>query len=287
MTLFLLFASGASLATSLMFFVLSVKKPVIWKYLVFAVMVLMLSARFLFLRQYYLTSEYELSLEILRQKTNIGLIYFALYPVFICLYTDFKPPRIAAYGFYGIVLSLAFYNNFSPYSAQFAVPPHMSLRHVWGGEVINILEAKDTWINRMIDFYTSSIMIAGVIVLLKRRPKSLLIILGTSTVVLFYLIDQTRDRIAGDWPYLTEFGVVLMATLMTIQLTRDFREKDQKLSAALKAAFEVRDQLNTPLQTIILDIKMLEERGLGDKELLARMSRAVSRLSDLGKKLKS
>lgn len=135
--------------------------------------------------------------------------------------------------------------------------------------------------------------------MIRRGERREGVILGAALVivVLQHLVDVVRDTVGGSWPYVLEFGLATWGVIMSIELAIDFGIRRSRLSEALaniergagdlarsiETSLHVRDQLNTPLQTLELGLQMWTARGAESEQTLADMARWVAELTKLGR----
>jgi hypothetical protein len=120
----------------------------------------------------------------------------------------------------------------------------------------------------------------------------LLVAFSVETVVLWAL--HLAGNLPGE-PWVTLFYAVFAVALLLQRaserrLTRKLVQANAEASALdriARSSLEVRDRMNTPLQTLALAIELLDERAVanGGRETVARMRRALVKLTELSHKL--
>jgi hypothetical protein len=110
-------------------------------------------------------------------------------------------------------------------------------------------------------------------------------------------VGLIAEPVYGGWSHLIEYAIAALSLSMSFGLASEFRAKDQELEAALARAREhaahltglvadsrrLRDKLNTPLQTLEVGLALRALASPGDAETIARLRRAVARVSELSR----
>jgi hypothetical protein len=115
-----------------------------------------------------------------------------------------------------------------------------------------------------------------------RRRKGAILALGGSLVLTTVATDLLRNVFAWSWPYVGGFGVIGFSLLLSMELAIDFRDYERRLTEWVAAATILRDQLNTPLQTLRFGLETLPTSSATERARIDRLQRAVTRLSNLG-----
>jgi hypothetical protein len=122
---------------------------------------------------------------------------------------------------------------------------------------------------------------------LGRWRQGLLLVVGAVSVLVAVFLDFLRDALGRSWPFVGGFGVMVLALVLSVQLALDLRHNEILLSRLVADSMRVRDQLNTPLQTLRTGLEVTDVQGRIDDARLARLRRAVERLTKLGQHLRS
>jgi hypothetical protein len=128
------------------------------------------------------------------------------------------------------------------------------------------------------------------------RQRGFALMAGAALLLAFTLVDYVRDSVGGSWPYVSEFGVVSWALVMSIQLAHDFRVnaqalaraiadvemQSQRLTSMLGALHALEENMEAPLQTLETGVAALADGDSHDAEL-QRLQRAVARLREFSR----
>jgi len=117
------------------------------------------------------------------------------------------------------------------------------------------------------------------------RRRGGILMLGGSLVLVTVFLDILRNLFGWGLPYLGGFGIVGFSLLLSVELVIDFRESERHLTEWIAATVILRDQLNTPLQTLRFGLDTLPARAPEDNHRLDRLQRAVTRLSHISRDL--
>jgi hypothetical protein len=129
-------------------------------------------------------------------------------------------------------------------------------------------------------------MVAG-LRLMRRggQRRGIALVLGGALVLTTVALDIVRDVLAKTWPYLGGLGFAGMALLLSARLASEYRENQQQLAQMVGAAIRLRDQLNTPLQTLRFGLETMPAPTTSERTRIGRLQRAVTRLTALGREL--
>jgi hypothetical protein len=114
------------------------------------------------------------------------------------------------------------------------------------------------------------------------------------------LLDLAHDFMSGLWPYPSTYASLSLSVVMSVQLAVDFRLKDReltttlerseehaaKLAHMLQTSLELRDKLNTPLQTLEMGLALRARRSPGDAAIVTPLLQQVSRLIKLSRAIR-
>jgi hypothetical protein len=112
-----------------------------------------------------------------------------------------------------------------------------------------------------------------------------ILVLGGSLFLVAVSLDVLRNLFGWRLPYLGGFGLVSFSLLLSIELVLDFRQSERRLNERIAAVNALRDQLNTPLQTLRFGLETLPVPSPEDHRRVDRLRRAVTRLSHVSRDL--
>jgi hypothetical protein len=118
------------------------------------------------------------------------------------------------------------------------------------------------------------------------RRRGGILVLGGSLLLVTVSLDVLRNLLGWGLPYLGGFGLVAFSLLLSMELVLDFRESERRLNERIAAVHALRDQLNTPLQTLRFGLETLPARSPEDHRRVDRLRRAVTRLSHVSRDLR-
>lgn len=285
MSAFLWVGCGFAAASAVLFMAVGLSRPRDWKYILFAGAMFCLASYFSLQEMFYRSASLTFKIEVVRWQINVALVYYFVFSSFLCLYSGWRPHRYLVWATV-LYLSLLFLANwFSPYSLYFTEPPHISTITPIGADTIHLFEAP-------INSFVVALFLFGVAThswgayqIFRLQPRKKLVFLALLITQIALALDLTRDVVGGDWPYSIEFATVLLALLMSLELAIDFRRKENYLARALDSTLHIRDQLNTPLQTLTLGLELLPARTPEEESLVNRLRVSVERLATLGRGL--
>ncbi len=285
MSAFLWVGCGFAFASAFMFMGLGVSRPRDWKYISFAGAMLSLSIYFLLQQMFYSSDSLSFKIEIVRWQINVALLYHGVFAAFLCLYSGWRPHKYLAWGAAVYLLVLLIANWLSPYTLYFSAPPQISTISPIGADTIHLLEAP---LNGFVLALFAFGLVShswGAYQIYRLQPGKKLVFAALMITLSALALDLVRDAVKGSWPYSIEFATALLAMLMTLELAGDCRRKGLQLARALDTTIRIRDQLNTPLQTLTLGLDLLPAQTPEQKSLIARLRTSVERLESLGRGL--
>ena len=110
---------------------------------------------------------------------------------------------------------------------------------------------------------------------------------ATLVLPLLVAVDFINDKYAMGWLYFTELGFTAMGILLATSLAIDFRRQKAMISHAMTTAMHVRDQLNTPLQVVVLGLESIQSEKPVPPEVLEKMKNNVQIAVELSHKLRN
>lgn len=297
MTFFLHAGFGVALAALVTFTGLSVGRRD-RKHVLFAVMMFVLAAYLMLAQLQYRAPDWETMRPLFRTAWWMVSTYVFLLGWFSCEYAGIRLPRFVRWGAAAITLVFIVWNAVNPETLYFERAPTVAPKVLWGNQVY-MIEGTYGPGGYAQQTFTTCVFLFGIgagIDLVRRGSLRRGAILSTSNALLLVAaaIDVQREVAGADRPYLSEFAVAVMALLMSLELAIDFRIQERKLDAAvtrlerfMTVFLDVRDRVNTPLQTLMWSFELLQERKrpASEHEVL-RMQRAVEKLVELSEELK-
>lgn len=276
---------GAASLSSILNMALGLSRPVEWKYVSFSIAMLFLSVYFGLQHVFYYSTDLELKIEVVRWQIYVALLFFGSFGTFLALYTNWEPPGWI-FKTIGVYIGIAaLYNYLSPYTLYFTGQPHIAAYQQFGSDTIHLLEAPVNVLVVSLFTFEMVVIVGGAYLVYTRKRASKLIL--TALVVGWCCVtsDFVHDVVKGTWPYLGEFGAVFFAVLMSLELAIDYRSKESHLARALATTIKIRDQLNTPLQTLTLGLDLIAADTPDQQHLVERLKNSVNRLESLGRGL--
>jgi hypothetical protein len=217
-------------------------------------------------------------------------------------YTGVRLPRPLLALFYATLALFVVGDLTAPFGGFLGSRPELSTVR-FGGEQLTVYSTtlgilQISWLS------FSALFIVGVItmgvLLLRRgdRRRGVVFVAAFGMMALAPIADVLNGPVATR-PPVGGLGVLILAFIMSIELAIDFRdnqaalakafvelqERADKISGMLETSRALRDQLNTPLQTLELDMTVIAESEPQLAPRVARMRRALDRLTELGRRL--
>ncbi len=285
MSAFLWAGCGASFLSGVMYFALGLSRPVEWKHIAFAVSMMILAVYFGLQETFYYSTDLQYKVEIVRYQIYVIIAFFAAFGPFLALYTHWDPPGWVVKSF-GVYLGIAaLYNYLSPYTLYFVGPPKIATHQQFGGDSIHLLEAPVNFFVISLFTFQLIVVVGGAYLVFTRKREKKLILAALLIGLASLSSDFVHDLVSGTWPYTGEFSAALFAFLMSLELALDFRTKENHLARALDSTIKIRDQLNTPLQTLALGLDLIAVELPEKQSLIERLRNSVTRLEGLGRGL--
>jgi hypothetical protein len=276
-------SAGMCLSFGVCHLALGMKRPIQPRYLAFAAMMGFIAPFQLALGGLNSTRSMASAIVFARVAVALAIAFMVLFAVFVRHYTAAPVPRAVAVVFFLVSGAFLAYDLVSPtgliFSARaklsegsFTRVPFEPLHLLW--QAFNA--ATVLWAAA-----------AGWRMARRGRPsQGMILILGSIALLAAVLVDLIRNVLEREWPYIGGFGVMAMTIFLSVRLALDFRNDELLLAHLVREAMRVRDQLNTPLQTLHLGLEIaVAEGGTMDQEQLGRLQRAVNRLIELGRRL--
>jgi hypothetical protein len=271
-------SAGMCLSFGVCHLALAVKRPIQTSYLAFAIMMGFIAPFQLVLGALNTTTSKGSAIELTRWAVALANGSVVLFAVFVHLYAEKKVPRVIAAAFFAINLGFLAYDLLSP-TGLVIIPGRAFTRASLG--------ALQAWqaLNAVTVLWAVG---AGWRMARRGRPRQgTTLMFGSLAFLISVLVDLLRNLFGYAWPYVGGFGVMVMTIVLSGRLALDFRNDEMLLARLLKEAMRVRDQLNTPLQTLHLGLEIAVAEGKIDRERLSRLQRAVDRLIELGRRLRA
>ncbi len=285
MTAFLWAGCGFACASAIMFMALGMSKPRDWKYITFAGAMFFLASYFTLQQAFYNSDSLNFKIEVVRWQVNVALLYHGVFAAFLCLYSGWRPHRFLTWGAGAYLLILFVANWVSPYTLYFTAPPKISTITPIGADTIHLLEAPLNGFVVALFAFGAVTHSWGAYQIRRLQPGKKLVFAALMITLSALGLDLVRDAVGGNWPYSIEFATALLAMLMSLELAIDFRRKETQLARALDTTIHIRDQLNTPLQTLTIGLDLLPAETPEQRSLISRLRASVERLESLGRGL--
>lgn len=302
MTSLLWAAFGMTIGAAILHAALGLARPLDRTYLSFACIMALLAAYVFFEVELYRSTTPEQASEALRRQLIAAHGFLAFVLLFVPAYSKVRIPRAVLAAFWAGLAVLFVANLVLPYGIWFSAPPEL-VHTTFRGEPYTAAIAPPMELPQYVHtVYVLSLFVLAfscAIVLFRRgkRQRGAILAIALAVVVLHHIVDLVRDAVGGAWPYLAEFGLVAWGHIMSVQLALDFRASEQRLQETLsraeqhaaelarmvQATLDVRDKLNTPLQTLELGLAVRTPHGPEDAQTLADLQRAVVDLTQLGR----
>lgn len=277
---------GAACASCVMYLALGISRPLELKHVAFASAMFLISCLFALQHIFYFSENLALKIELVRWEIVIAILFFASFGWFLSLYTQWHPShwmKALGGGYMAIAL---IYNQVSPYSLYFVSQPQIAHGVGLGGEKLLFLDAPVNLFMLSFVAFEFLIIAGGLYLVVKRKPSKKCMLAALTIGLASVLADFIHDAVGGTWPYTAEFSAALMALLMSLELAFDFRRKEDRLARAMDRTIQIRDQLNTPLQSLIFGLDLLAtDSPQHHKDLIDRLKVSVARLEVLGRGL--
>jgi hypothetical protein len=300
MTLVVWCALGMCLSAGLIHGALALRRPVKRQYLVFAILMGLASIYYYLDVRVYRASSLEAAIASNRTLASVGLLLLACFAWFVREYTQVRFGRVITGAFWAGLLGSALYNAISTRGVFIGAEPQLVTVR-WLGKDVQIVTSQFGIAEVVYFTFVAAVFavaMSGGVRMYRRgdRRGGSVFVVGTGLLLAAVFADLSHEVLGGQWPYMSEFSFALMSVIMAIQLAIEFRTTDKKLAAtllrievdtaalshALDKSLAIRDVLNTPLQTLSLQLAMLDARSPREAELLAKLQRDIDELAGLG-----
>jgi hypothetical protein len=287
MTLFIV-AAGVGLSSGVTHFGLGVRRPRSVERLLFALMMLVLCPFQLIVARFHVATSASEIVMLGRRGVVAAIILITLWAAFIRRYTGTRIHPAISWGYLAVSAGWLVLDLIAPWGLLFASSPGFTPARP--GELPTILPVSTNPIGlawQAFNLLTVAwTVIAGIQLLRRgRRRRGLVLVLGGSLVLATVGIDFARDALAETWPYLGGLGFVGLSLLLSAELASEYRENEQRLAQMVGAAIRLRDQLNTPLQTLRFGLETTPVLTTDDRGRITRLQRTVTKLIELGRDL--
>lgn len=297
MTPLLMTAFGMTIGAAVLHIALGVTRPLDRTYLSFAWIMVLLAAYLYFEWELYHATTSEQAVEAMRHEVITAHGFLAGILVFVPSYTKSRIPRWLMSAYWGGLALLFVVNIVAPYGLWLSGKPELVPSTVLGEPYSVVVAPPFSGLQYLHTLYVLSVFVLTfrcALDLVRRgeRQRGATLALALVVVVTQHVADVVRDALGGSWPYLAEFGLVTWGLIMSLQLAIDFRANRLLLHASLNRAehdaaelartvetsLVVRDKLNTPLQTLELDLAMCTASGAEDEKTLAGLRRELAEI---------
>lgn len=294
-------ALGVTTVAAILYATLGMTRPRDRGYLSFAWMMTCLAVYIVFEWELYRATSIDAAVEALRWQVIAAHGVLAGILVFVPAYTRARIPRWM-FAFYWGALGFFFVANlWVPYGVWLSGRPSLSTLLFRGGQYTLAVAPPMGALQYAHELFVISafaLTFGCALGMIRRgeRLRGIMLALALVLALLQHVLDVVRDVVAGSWPYGLEFALVAWGLIMSIQLAIDFRRGQTRLYATfvqakldadnlartIERSLRVRDQLNTPLQTLELGLALWPARDALGERKLADVRSSVARLADLG-----
>jgi hypothetical protein len=272
----LIMAAGVSLASAVIHFTLGLRRPGSPQHVTFALLMLVTCPFQLIVARFSVTTSIASTVALSRAGVATAIVMIALFGAFVAQYAGVKP-RPYTFGFLAMSAMWLVYDLAAPRGLLYE-PKAASL-------TISPIALSWQAFNALTVFWTTAL--GGLLVRRGRRHKGVLLLLGGGSILVTIIIDIVRNVLGRSWPYVGGFGLVVFSLLLAVDLAINFRENEQRLTEWVGTAIALRDQLNTPLQTLRFGLATMPAANAAEHARIQRLQRAVTRLRDLGRDLRA
>jgi hypothetical protein len=280
-------SAGIGLSSAVTHFSLGLRRPRSVEHLLFAgLMSVLVPFQWVVSRVYKATAPLSI-VSLQRWGVVLGVALITLFAAFVLRYTGAKVSPWIRWAYLGASLAWILYDLVAPYGLLLstmpaATPPQLRT------ELPPILPFPTSWVGICWQTFNAltiawSVIAGASLILRGGRRRGLAVVVGSSLLLASVLFDLIRDLMEQTtWPYLGGFGIVGVALVFSGRLAGEFRENERRMARMVATAIRLRDQLNTPLQTIRFGLELMPRDGDKERARLERMQRAVTRLATVG-----
>jgi hypothetical protein len=302
MTAALWAAFGITFGAAVLHAAIGLTRPLDRTHLSFACLMALVATFVYFEWTLYRATTSQEAVEALRRQVIVAHGFLGFVLLFVPAYTHVRISRGVSCAFW-VALSMLFVANLvAPYGVWFSGPPQLIVSTFRGEPYSAVVAPPLTFVQYVHTAYVVALVALSVgcgVIAFRRgeRQRGAVIAIALIVVILHHIADVVRDAMSGSWPYVAEFGLVSWGIIMSVQLAIEFRGSEQRLHATLRrsaqhatelaamiqTSLDVRDKLNTPLQTLELGLGLCASRGTQDGEAIARLQCAVVELTHLAR----
>jgi hypothetical protein len=275
--IFLTLAAGVGLSSAVIHFALGVRRPHSTHHLTFALLMLVTCPFQLTVARFASAPRWPEAAAQARLGVALAIILIVLFVAFVRQYSGSRIGGSYVWAHVAASAAWLLYDLASPLGLLYAgtgttqKPAVAPIGIAW--QVFNALTV--LW----------GIAVGRQVLRHGQRRRGGILILGGSLILLAVVLDVLRNLFGWGLPYLGGFGIVGFSLLLSVELVVDFRESERHLTEWIAAAVVLRDQLNTPLQTLRFGLETLRAPAPEDHHRLDRLQRAVTRLSHISRDL--
>ena len=295
---------GLSVNAAILHGALGLRRLVDWKYLAFAGMMVLLALFSYFDVQVNRSTVLDDAVAWTRHQQTCAAGLLALFAWFFQAYTRVEIPKTVTRAFWICLVGVVIYNALSPSGIHVGSAPQLVTVRVLGEEgnhVVSQLGSVQVAYHLLVATLFGAAIGAGVRMFRRgERRKGGLFVVAISPLLVATLLDLAHDFMSGLWPYPSTYASLSLSVVMSVQLAVDFRLKDReltttlerseehaaKLAHMLQTSLELRDKLNTPLQTLEMGLALRARRSPGDAAIVTPLLQQVSRLIKLSRAIR-
>jgi hypothetical protein len=290
---------GVSLGAAILFASLALYRTIDRTYLSFAGMMALLAAFMYFATRLYRAHSVEEATEAMRWQAVAAHGFLACALVFFPAYTHVRLSRRVLAGLFGILAVFFSANVLAPYGLWFAGPPTLIRQHFLGEPYTMVMPNPISGLRIAYAVYMLALHVLALLLVarLYRRgetQRATALAISVTIIIAANIADVIGDAFGHAWPYVTEFGLVALGIVMSLELAREFRQKTEILAEAIHEVTEQAQQLTSilgalrTLEDSVLASMTTLEAGMaslrarsGESANLERLGRAVSRLREV------
>ncbi len=280
-------AAGLGLGSAVVHLALGLRSPRSPEHLLFALLMSVLFPFQWIVGRLFVATTPQSIVSLQRWGVVAGAALITLFAAFVLRYTGAKIRPAIQWGYLAAAIAWCVYDLVAPNGLLLAAAPvatPLALRN----ELPPILPFPTSRIGLVWQTFNVATIVWAILAgasTMRRgwRQRGLAVIAGSSCLLLTVVFDLIRDLLGRtSWPYLGGFGIVGLALVLSAQLAAEYRDNERRLARMVATAIRLRDQLNTPLQTLRFGLGLIPDGDDAQRERVHRMQRAVTRLAQVG-----
>jgi hypothetical protein len=297
-------AIGMAIGAVVLHSTLGLKRPLDRTYLSFAC-IMVLVAVFLYLQwELYGATSSMVAVEIKKHQVAVVGLSFACMFVFVPAYSRVRLPRFVTGAFWCALAIVLVANALLPYGLWFSGEPTLVPSTFLGEPYTTVITPPMRAPQLAFAVFVTSYVVVALVCAGKmyrrgERQRGVTFAIALAIVFCDALVDIIRDNVGGSWPYVAEYGIVIWALIVSVQLARDFRRNTQtlgkaigqvetqarQLTAMLQALRALEHDMQRPLDALESGVVELARGAMPADPQLRRVERAVDRLAQLARSM--